>query len=73
MGRTDRIILYSILIIIVSASYFVKRINVKERFISISGTDTYYYINVKKKDTIIVNEKDIPKETLLFIKLGYYD
>lgn len=49
------------LIIIVIASYFVKRIDIKKRFIPISGTDNYYYINVKRKDTIIIDKKYLPK------------
>lgn len=61
LERTNKIILYSLLIIIVIASYFVKRIDIKKRFIPISGTDNYYYINVKRKDTIIIDKKYLPK------------
>ena len=74
MERNDKIVLYLAVLLVLVASFFVKRIDTSERYIPIKGTTKYYYINPKKnKDTVVVDSKKIAKEVLFFIKIGYYD
>jgi hypothetical protein len=73
MSRTDKIILYVIILLTLFTSYFIR--NEKgDQYIKIEGTTKYYYLSDRNsKDTLIVDEKDIPENDLLDIKIGLYD
>ena len=74
MGKSDRIMFYIASILIVIASFYVKRIDDDEKFILIKGTTNYYHIRTGTiQDTTIVAEKDLSTRALIYIKLGYYD
>jgi len=74
LERNDKIVLYLAVLLVLVASFFVKRIDTSERYIPIKGTTKYYYINSKKnKDTLVIEEKNLPEGVLFFIKIGYYD
>jgi hypothetical protein len=73
MSRTDKIILYTIILLALFASYFVRRTG-EEQYIKIEGTTKYYYLsNKNSKDTLVVEERNISKDDLWAIKMGLYD